>query len=84
MPLERVHFCERREDKAPIARRLRLSAFIDDRLDVLAHLESVAVRVLFAAAPEWVPDAAVPEGVRLAVGWTETLSVLDEDLRRVS
>lgn len=82
IPLERVYFCERREDKAPIARRLGLSAFIDDRLDVLEHLESVAIRVLFAAGPEWEPRAPVPVGMRLAIGWSETLTVLDEELRR--
>lgn len=82
VPLERVHFCERREDKAPIARRLALCAFIDDRLDVLRHLEHVAVRILFAAGPEWAPLATLPGGLRLAVGWPEAVRVLDEELRR--
>ena len=83
VPLERVYFCERREDKAPIARRLRLSAFVDDRLDVLEHLQGVALRILFAAGLEWVSQARVPEGVRSAVGWAETLTILEETRRRL-
>lgn len=83
VPLERVYFCERREDKAPIARRLRLSAFVDDRLDVLEHLQGVALRILFAAGPEWVSQARAPEGVRSAVGWAETLTILEETRRRL-
>ena len=85
VPLEREQFCERREDKAPIARRLALCAFIDDRLDVLGHLEHIAVRILFAAGSKWAPGmSTLPVGVRLAVGWPEAMSVLDEELRRIS
>jgi hypothetical protein len=78
VPLERVHFCERREDKAIIAKRLNLGAFIDDRVDVLQHLQAVRVRILFAATAAFVPAQAPPAGVRLAVAWDEALALLGE------
>jgi hypothetical protein len=74
VPLERVHFCERREDKAIIAKRLTLSAFIDDRLDVLQHLSGVKIRILFAASPAFAPAQPPPDGVQLAVGWAEAIA----------
>jgi len=74
VPLERVHFCERREDKAVIAKRLALTAFIDDPLDVLHHLAAVETRILFAASPAFVPAQVPPQGVQLAVGWAEALA----------
>jgi hypothetical protein len=74
VPLERVHFCEQREEKAIIAKRLALTAFIDDRLDVLQHLAAVKTRILFAASPAFVHAQPPPDGVQLAVGWAEALA----------
>lgn len=76
VPLERVHFCERREDKAIIAKRLDLTAFIDDRLDVLQHLAAVKTRILFAASPSFAPKEPLPDGLHLAVGWPDVLAFL--------
>jgi hypothetical protein len=42
-----LHFCRKRPDKAPICKRLGVTHFIDDRLEVLAHLKSVHHRYLF-------------------------------------
>ena len=78
VPLERVHFCERREDKAIIAKRLALSVFIDDRLDVLQHLQRVRTRILFAASPDFVPAQAPRDGVALAVGWADALALVQQ------
>ncbi len=45
---EHVHFCAERADKAPIAQRLGLTHFIDDRPEVLAHMENIVrYRILF-------------------------------------
>jgi hypothetical protein len=44
---DRVHFCRERADKAPIAARLGLTHFVDDRLEVLSFLTTVANRFLF-------------------------------------
>lgn len=42
-----LHFCRERRDKGPICKRLRVTHFIDDRMDVLTHLTSVPHRFLF-------------------------------------
>lgn len=47
IPPDRVHFCRQRRDKEPICARLRVTHFIDDRLDVLEHLSTVEHRYLF-------------------------------------
>jgi hypothetical protein len=53
-----LRFCLTRPEKAVHARELRLTAMIDDRVDVLAHLQGlVADRLLFGEqsepAPAW-------------------------------
>ncbi|WP_117214339.1 hypothetical protein [Allorhizocola rhizosphaerae] len=58
-----VHFVRERRDKAPVCERLGITHFVDDRLDVLAHLESVEHRYLFGrhptpALPEWATPVA--------------------------
>jgi hypothetical protein len=42
-----LNFCRERRDKAPICKRLGVTHFIDDRLDVLVHMKSVPHRFLF-------------------------------------
>ncbi|MFD0787527.1 hypothetical protein ACFQZ8_26800, partial [Micromonospora azadirachtae] len=51
IPVQRVHFCRTRPAKAPIARRLGLTHFVDDRLEVLGYLDSVPHRFLFRPRP---------------------------------
>jgi hypothetical protein len=59
IPPGNLRFCLARPDKAVHARQLRLTHFVDDRLDVLQHLRGL-VRCLFLfgeqkrAAPDWV------------------------------
>ncbi|MBT8492227.1 MAG: hypothetical protein KJO07_04135 [Deltaproteobacteria bacterium] len=38
---EQVHFCRKRHEKAPICRRLGITHFIDDRVDVLSHMVGI-------------------------------------------
>jgi len=47
IPLERVHFCRTREEKAPICKRLNVTHFVDDRFDVLSYLTTVPRLYLF-------------------------------------
>lgn len=44
---DNVHFCRKRPEKAPICKRLGITVFIDDRLDVLCHMETVATKIHF-------------------------------------
>ncbi len=51
--VDQVHFCAERADKAPIAQRLGLTHFIDDRPEVLAHMEGIVpYRILFQGNEE--------------------------------
>lgn len=42
-----VHFCRERRDKSGICRRLNVTHFVDDRLEVLSYLETVEHLYLF-------------------------------------
>lgn len=66
-----VHFCRKRIDKAPICEELGVTAFIDDRLDVLRHLATVERRILFGGNPP--PAAASVEHVATWAGVVELL-----------
>ncbi|HYN97017.1 MAG TPA: hypothetical protein VES42_24520 [Pilimelia sp.] len=47
IPPAHLHFCRTRAAKAPIAQRLGLTHFVDDRLEVLGYLTTVPHRLLF-------------------------------------
>lgn len=50
IPIHRIHFVRKRHLKAPMAQALELDIFIDDREDVLSHMEGiVAHRILFTS-----------------------------------
>jgi hypothetical protein len=53
-----VHFCRERRDKGPICKRLGVTHFIDDRMDVLVHLKSVRHRFLFGPQEPGVGSAS--------------------------
>jgi hypothetical protein len=79
VPRENVRFCRDRAHKAPIARKLGVSLFVDDRIDVLVAMEGVVPhRFLFGAAtsprpgivaaPNWaVVEAAITRALDGAV-----------------
>lgn len=72
---DKLFFCDKREGKVPIAKRLGLSIFIDDRVDVLGHLVHIPHRILFADSLEW-QTTAVPETLKPVIGWAQTLEHL--------
>ncbi|MEU5933334.1 hypothetical protein [Micromonospora sp. NPDC047187] len=80
VPVERVHFCRTRPDKAPIARRLDLTHFVDDKLEVLGYLASVPHRFLFRPRKaEVAAHAALLPHVRRVESWSELTSLLRAD-----
>ncbi|MEP3890465.1 MAG: hypothetical protein ABJN69_08345 [Hellea sp.] len=72
---DKLFFCAKREGKVPIAKRLGLTAFIDDRIDVLGHLSQIQNRFLFAENREWLPQN-IPSELITVIGWTDLLSKL--------
>ncbi len=70
---ENVYFCRERSDKAGIARRLSVTYFIDDRIDVLKSMpQQVRVKILFD------PDNKVKTRNDMAIArdWQEVYSIL--------
>ena len=67
-----LHFCRKRPDKAPICKRLGVTHFIDDRVDVLVHLTSVRHRILFG--PQELGVNA--KGMMRAETWNEVAAKL--------
>ncbi|MEV1328808.1 hypothetical protein AB0J20_04430 [Micromonospora costi] len=77
VPADRVHFCRTRPAKAPIARRLGLTHFVDDRLEVLGYLGTVPHRYLFHGRPaEIAAHRAQLPGVRRVGSWPELVAAL--------
>lgn len=80
IPVERVHFCRTRPDKAPIAGRLGLTHFVDDKLEVLGYLDSVPHRFLFRPRKgEVAAHAALLPRVRRVESWSELTPLLRAD-----
>jgi hypothetical protein len=67
-----LHFCRERRDKAPVCKRLGVTHFIDDRMDVLVHLTSVRHRFLFGPQKAGVNA----EGVVRVETWAEVAAAL--------
>ncbi|MFF5180955.1 hypothetical protein ACFY2Q_23245 [Micromonospora sp. NPDC000316] len=77
IPADRVHFCRTRRAKAPIARELGLTHFVDDRLEVLGYLDSVPYRFLFRPRPaEVAAHAALLPHVHRVESWPDLTSLL--------
>lgn len=85
IPAQNLHFCLTRPEKAPIARRLQLTHFVDDRLDVLEHLQdlpSIERLILFQPNPDdkarWSRnahgDGPWTNKVGLSLDWSDALS----------
>ncbi|HJS83673.1 MAG TPA: hypothetical protein VJ742_12645 [Nitrososphaera sp.] len=66
---EHILYCRKRPDKAPLAKELELTHFVDDRLDVLVYMDSVDHRLLYGEAPQIRPH--LPEGITLVESWNE-------------
>ncbi|MEU8111959.1 hypothetical protein [Micromonospora sp. NPDC048947] len=80
VPVERLHFCRTRADKAPIASRLDLTHFVDDKLEVLGYLDSVPHRFLFRPRKsEVAAHAALLPRVHRVESWSELTPLLRAD-----
>ncbi len=69
-----IHFCSRRQDKAIIARSLRITHFIDDRLEVLGYLPFIPNRYLFSPnAAEIAKYSQYRNQVKEVASWKDIL-----------
>ncbi|GAA3761606.1 hypothetical protein GCM10022225_54130 [Plantactinospora mayteni] len=81
IPAGNLHVVRERRDKAPVCQRLGITHFVDDRLDVLAHLETVEHRYLFlGGTDDRPPDGSVPDWATVADTWTALATLLRESI----
>jgi len=79
IPAANVHFVRERRDKAPVCQRLGITHFVDDRLDVLAHLETVEHRYLFlGGSDDHAPAAQLPDWATSIGRWAELTTLLTD------
>ncbi|GLW30355.1 hypothetical protein [Actinoplanes regularis] len=77
IPSDHLHFVRERRDKAPVCQRLGVTHFVDDRLDVLAHLETVEHRYLFRGGTgESGTTQTLPHWAVEAHQWAELTALL--------
>jgi hypothetical protein len=73
---DNVRFCRERPEKAIHARKLALTHFVDDRLDVLGHLAGLVDRIyLFGPQPR--RGRVNLPGLVEAPGWASVIADLD-------
>jgi hypothetical protein len=85
IPPGNVHFVRKRPDKDPVCERLGITHFVDDRLDVLAHLGSVDHRYLFTGGlGDHEPPEQVPQWATAIDSWPRLASLLSRDVGKPS
>lgn len=79
IPRTNLHYVRSRGEKDPVAHDLGISHFVDDRLDVLNNMTSVAHRYLFTGGLGQHPAPAdVPPEIAVVDDWeTLTTMILD-------
>lgn len=72
---DHVHVVRARADKAPVCARLGVTHFVDDRLDVLAHLATVDHRYLFTGGCDDEP-VDVPDWATVVADWPGAVATI--------
>lgn len=76
IPADRLHFVRDHHEKAPVARRLGVTHFVDDRIAVLTHMDFARVRFLFSLRT----PPQIPEWATHVRTWSELMRHLTEVL----
>jgi hypothetical protein len=74
-----LHFCREYAEKNIIASRLRLTHFVDDRLNVLNFISPQVERILFVPPSDLqvLRHSQIPEGILVARGWPGVRRLLE-------
>lgn len=82
LPAGNVRFCLERPQKAHHCKQLKLTHFIDDRLDVLQHLRDLVPNLyLFGEQPKL---EEIPEWVSHVENWPATVDAIASSLGRIA
>lgn len=73
IPDTHLHFVRERRDKAEVCQRLGITHFVDDRLDVLAHLDTVEHRYLFLGGTAEPVTQTIPPWATVVYEWAELM-----------
>lgn len=76
---ENVHFCRERADKAPIAKRLGVDIFVDDRIDIHAHLKDIVPqRILMVNTDKTLQQSAAHPNIAtdIVMHWQDISDIL--------
>lgn len=77
IPENKWFFCKKRHEKAPIAKDLGITHFIDDRLEVLSYMTSVRNRYLFQPEKHEVePRKEHLSSVKIVTDWPALQTIL--------
>lgn len=79
IPESHVRFCRKRPDKASICAELRVTHFVDDKLEILSYLPTNVRKYLFRPSPEEVAKfGKFLKKVRKIGSWKELLRILQQ------
>ncbi len=81
---DHLHFVRERADKADVCASLEITHFVDDRRDVLGHLDGVVpYRFLFAPPGRATTDAPAPTqtSVITVAGWPDAVAKIRSTLK---
>lgn len=69
---DQLFFVRERKDKTSLCRKLGITHFVDDRIDVLLHLDTVEHRYLFVGGlGRHPPPASVPSEISVVSSWPD-------------
>ncbi|WP_431687429.1 hypothetical protein [Hahella sp. NBU794] len=78
MPAHHLRFCFKRHEKAGHCAELGLTHFVDDRLDVLRHLQGLAPHLYLFG--EQLKSQPAPDWVEPTLNWDETFTAICRSL----
>ena len=77
LPRNHVFFCGARYQKGIIAKKIKINCFVDDRPEVMAHMDKSVYRILYCPNPQDVVRFKV-EYLPIVYGWAEIERILFE------
>jgi hypothetical protein len=74
-----VYFCREQADKAPIAKRLKLSYFIDDKMSVLDYMEDVVPNRIQLAVESGLKETSNDTSIITLTDWLLVLEYITKN-----